>query len=81
MTVAGAVARRLPGTENERLATGEVELRATDLTILSEAKTIAVVGASRTPGTIGHQILSNLITEGFTGAVYPVNARARAVTP
>ncbi len=40
---------------------------------------IAVIGASRTPGTIGHQILSNLITEGFTGAVYPVNARARAV--
>ncbi|HEX8724623.1 MAG TPA: acetate--CoA ligase family protein [Gemmatimonadaceae bacterium] len=40
---------------------------------------VAVVGASRTPGTIGHQILSNLISEGFTGAVYPVNARARAV--
>ncbi len=40
---------------------------------------IAVIGASRTPGTIGHQILSNLITHGFTGAVYPVNARARAI--
>ncbi|HWP64017.1 MAG TPA: aspartate--tRNA ligase [Candidatus Binatia bacterium] len=35
----GEVARRLPGTENPRLATGEVELRATGLTILSEAKT------------------------------------------
>ena len=40
---------------------------------------IAVIGASRTPGTIGHQILSNLITHGFTGAVYPVNGRARAI--
>jgi aspartyl-tRNA synthetase len=36
---AGEVARRLSGTENARLPTGEVELRATDVTILSEAKT------------------------------------------
>jgi aspartyl-tRNA synthetase len=35
----GEVARRLPGTENPRLATGEVELRASGLTILSESKT------------------------------------------
>ena len=42
-------------------------------------KSIAVVGASRTPGTIGHQILTNLITERFTGSVYPVNARARSI--
>jgi aspartyl-tRNA synthetase len=35
----GEVARRLPGTENPRLATGEVELRATNLAILSESKT------------------------------------------
>ena len=39
LTVAGEVARRLPGTENARLPTGEVELRATAVTILSEAKT------------------------------------------
>ncbi len=51
---------------------------ATLAPILAPAS-IAVIGASRTPGTIGHQILSNLITEGFTGPVYPVNTRARAV--
>jgi aspartyl-tRNA synthetase len=39
VTVAGAVARRLAGTENKKLGTGEIELRATDLTILSESKT------------------------------------------
>jgi len=39
VTVEGAVARRLPGTENTRLATGEIELQARALTILSEAKT------------------------------------------
>ena len=39
VTVAGEVALRLPGTQNARLPTGEVELRATDVTILNEAKT------------------------------------------
>ena len=40
---------------------------------------IAVVGASRRSGTIGHQIVANLVTHGFTGAVYPVNPTARSV--
>ena len=39
MTVAGEVARRLPGTENAKLPTGEIELQATEVEILSEAKT------------------------------------------
>ncbi len=39
VTVEGAVARRLPGTENARLATGEIELQTRELTILAEAKT------------------------------------------
>jgi aspartyl-tRNA synthetase len=39
VSVAGAVARRLPGTENPRLATGQIELQARELTVLSEART------------------------------------------
>ena len=39
VTVAGEVAPRLPGTENPRMPTGEIELRVSDVTILSEAKT------------------------------------------
>jgi len=39
VTAAGAVTARLAGTENARLPTGAIELRATDLTILNEAKT------------------------------------------
>jgi aspartyl-tRNA synthetase len=39
LSVAGEVAARLPGTENPRLATGEVELRAREVDVLSEAKT------------------------------------------
>jgi acetate---CoA ligase (ADP-forming) len=42
-------------------------------------RSIAVVGASRTPGTIGHLVLDNLLEGGFTGVVYPVNPHATAV--
>jgi aspartyl-tRNA synthetase len=39
VTVAGRVVKRIEGTENKRLATGEVEVQVTELTILNEAKT------------------------------------------
>ena len=41
--------------------------------------TVAVIGASRTPFSIGHQVVANLVDYGFTGAVYPVNPKARAI--
>lgn len=40
---------------------------------------IAVIGASRTPNTIGHRVVSNLVRYGFSGAVYPVNPKADSV--
>lgn len=42
-------------------------------------RSIAVIGASRKPNTIGYQILENLVSHGYTGAVYPVNPTAAAV--
>ena len=73
----------MPVTENPNAgltpAPESPVLRAPSLGPILAPRSIAVVGASRTPGTIGHQLLTNLITEGFTGAVYPVNAKARAV--
>jgi aspartyl-tRNA synthetase len=39
ISVVGAVAPRLPGTENPRLPTGAIEVQATAVDILSEAKT------------------------------------------
>ena len=36
-------------------------------------KTVAVIGASRTPGKVGHEILANLINAGFKGEIVPVN--------
>jgi aspartyl-tRNA synthetase len=39
VSVLGEVAPRLAGTENAKLPTGDIELRATDLTVLAESKT------------------------------------------
>lgn len=36
---------------------------------------VAVVGASATPGKIGHIILQNLLDAGFTGQIFPVNPK------
>jgi len=40
---------------------------------------VAVVGASRRQGTVGHETLRNVQEAGFTGPVYAVNARAATV--
>ena len=42
-------------------------------------RSIAVIGASRSPDTIGYQILDNLIRFGFTGSVHPVNPKAGSI--
>ncbi len=42
-------------------------------------RAVAVVGASRRRRTVGAEILRNLLAHGYTGAVYPVNSRARTV--
>ncbi|UCG87198.1 MAG: acetate--CoA ligase family protein [Gemmatimonadota bacterium] len=42
-------------------------------------KSIAVVGASRDPNTIGWHILDNLLRNGFHGPVYPVNPKADSI--
>jgi acetate---CoA ligase (ADP-forming) len=42
-------------------------------------RSIAVIGASRERGTIGAEIFHNLISHGFSGPVYPVNAHSDVV--
>ncbi len=34
---------------------------------------VAVIGASRTPGKVGHEILANLVNQGFGGTIVPIN--------
>jgi acetyl coenzyme A synthetase (ADP forming)-like protein len=42
-------------------------------------RSVAVIGASRRPDTIGNEILANIVKYGFTGAVYPVNPKAPSI--
>ncbi|MDF1577823.1 MAG: acetate--CoA ligase family protein [Desulfobulbales bacterium] len=40
---------------------------------------IAVIGASRTPGKVGHDIVANLIAGGYNGKILPVNPNSAAI--
>jgi acyl-CoA synthetase (NDP forming)/GNAT superfamily N-acetyltransferase len=42
-------------------------------------RSIAVVGAGRHPGNVGHEVVRSLLVGDFSGTVYPVNPSARAV--
>lgn len=42
---------------------------------LFEPSSIAVVGASADEGSVGHDILQNLLTQGYEGEVYPINPK------
>jgi len=42
-------------------------------------KSIAVVGASRTPGKVGHEIMVNLTAGDYAGRIIPVNPAAEQV--
>ncbi len=40
---------------------------------------VAVIGAARDPAKVGHSILKNLKSNGYTGALYPVNPNAKRI--
>ena len=46
---------------------------------LLSPKAVAVIGASREPGTAGHEVFSALLDHGFEGPAYPVNPDASHV--
>ncbi|MET8515895.1 GNAT family N-acetyltransferase [Streptomyces sp. NPDC005077] len=46
---------------------------------LLEPRSVAVIGANRSPLTIGHEIVANLLRGGFRGSVFPVNPRAERI--
>jgi acetyltransferase len=50
-----------------------------DLNAIFEPRSVAVIGASREPGSVGYAVLDGLINGDFTGVVYPVNPKARAI--
>ena len=52
------------------------EASARSVRALLHPGSVAFVGASRRPGTIGHALLANLKRDGFKGPIYPVNPEA-----
>src|SRR5262249_20177437 len=60
----------------DTVAARESRAGVVSLRHLLQPASVAVVGASRRRGTIGREILHNIVTGGFAGAVYPVNPRA-----
>lgn len=65
-------------TETLLQKAGEQDRRAAQAalsSVLSPAS-VAVVGASRDPGTVGGMVLANLLRGGYQGPVYPVNSHA-----
>jgi acetyltransferase len=51
----------------------------TQLENVFNPQSIAVVGASTRPGTVGNDIFRNLLYAEFNGSVYPVNPKAKAI--
>jgi acetyltransferase len=42
-------------------------------------ESVAVIGASASPGKVGHTIVSNMIGAGYKGKLYPVNPKATEI--
>jgi acetyl coenzyme A synthetase (ADP forming)-like protein len=57
----------------------EVQNPQQDLDAVFRPESVAVIGASRRLGSVGNQVLRNIIDGGFTGSVFPVNPRAKSV--
>jgi acyl-CoA synthetase (NDP forming)/RimJ/RimL family protein N-acetyltransferase len=47
--------------------------------LLLAPRSVAVVGAGRERGSVGHAVFRNLVAHEFAGPVYPVNPRAESV--
>ena len=77
----------LPAGDDDRALSGYLDSVAAresradvaSLRHLLRPASVAVVGASRRRGTVGREILRNIVTGGFAGAVYPVNPRASSL--
>ncbi|SEL03698.1 acetyltransferase [Methanobrevibacter gottschalkii] len=46
-----------------------------DLNKMFKPESVAVIGASNTPGKVGYIIVDNLINDGFRGEIYPINPK------
>jgi acetate---CoA ligase (ADP-forming) len=49
------------------------------LEMFTDPRGVAVIGASPTPGKLGHAVLQNVIQYGYKGHIYPINPKANEI--
>ncbi len=64
------------GTYRDTVAVRERSADVASMRPVLMPASVAVIGASRRPGSVGRVILQNIISGGFPGPVYPVNPGA-----
>ncbi len=50
-----------------------------DLTALFEPRGVAIIGASAVPGKPGHEVIRNILANGYPGKLYPVNPKGGTI--
>jgi acyl-CoA synthetase (NDP forming)/GNAT superfamily N-acetyltransferase len=63
----------------DSVASRESQADVASLRPVLEPRSVAVIGASRRPRTVGRAILHNLVAGGFAGPVYAVNPQGQAM--
>jgi acetyl coenzyme A synthetase (ADP forming)-like protein len=63
----------------ERRFAREQQARMTSMERLFRPRSVAVIGASNQPGTIGYALVRNLVSQEYTGPVYPINPKYNVV--
>jgi acetyl coenzyme A synthetase (ADP forming)-like protein len=73
-----------PVAESEGLLEAEAEREkravAASLLPLFFPRSVAVIGASSDPASIGGRLFHNILSTGFTGPLYPVNPKAKVIS-
>ena len=67
---------------NEKVRTGSVSTATPDKSHMEQfftPRSIALVGASATPGKIGNSILDSLVNYDYKGPVHPINPKVEAI--
>ena len=81
---AGRLPRQLPDgrdtcSPRAPRAAASARRRRASIEAILRPRSVAVVGASRQPGTIGATLVENLVSAGFTGSIYLVNPEAAEI--
>ncbi len=68
-----------PSFFNQRLQPPGME-QSGKLDTLFAPRSVAVIGASNRPGSVGRAIFTNILLNEYTGTVYPVNPKDRSIS-